>query len=373
MTSRPIVFRADASLDMGTGHVMRCLTLADAMREQGYACHFICREHPGNLIEFIRAQGHQAYSLTCPPMVVNSCSKDDGSSLAHAAWLAASQHEDAVACQELLEQIKPQWLVVDHYALDSRWEQMLKPYYGQLMVIDDLADRSHQCDLLLDQTFGRSAEDYTARVPANCNVLCGTHFALLRPEFAKMRMQSLQRRKNPEVKHILVTMGGVDSANTTGSILDGLDKADLPDGCEVTVVMGTSAPWLDSVRQQAASTSYPTTVLAGVSNMARLMTDSDLTIGAAGSTSWERCCLGLPAVMLVLADNQELVAAGLQAAGAVVVLPSADAIDVELPRAINGLLAEPFRMERMSAAGARLVDGLGVQRVVDAMGAYDVL
>lgn len=364
MKPRQVVFRADASLDMGTGHIMRCLTLANALREKDYECHFICRKHPGDLIEFIRTQGHYAHPLTYSPTTGSSHSKDEGAALAHAAWLGASQLEDAAVCQVMLEGIKPQWLVVDHYALDSRWEQALKPHYERLMVIDDLVDRSHQCDMLLDQTFGRQAEDYASWVPADCKVLCGSHYALLRPEFAEWRPYSLQRRYSPELKHILVTMGGVDRDNASGNILEALDRTNLPAGCQITVVMGTTAPWLETVRQQAATISHPTTVLAGVGNMARLMADSDLAIGAAGATSWERCCLGLPAIMVVLAENQRQVALGLESAAAVKVLPSADQINAELPGVLQAYIQSENGAAAMSAAAAQVTDGLGVQAVI---------
>lgn len=364
MTSRQVVFRADASLDMGTGHIMRCLTLANALREKGYECHFICREHPGNLIEFIRAQGHHVYPLACSPLPIHSSSEDEGTTLIHAAWLGTPQLEDAAACQEILKKIKPQWLVVDHYALDSRWEQPLKPYYERLMVIDDLADRSHQCDLLLDQTFGRQVDDYGLWVPAGCKVLCGASYALLRPEFAEWRSYSLYRRHASELKNILVTMGGVDRDNATGSILEALDKTDLPAGCQITVIMGAAAPWLDTVREQAAAISHPTTVLAGVSNMARLMADSDLAIGAAGATSWERCSLGLPTIMVVLAENQRQVARGLELIAAVNVLSSLDRIGAELPKVLQSLIQSENRLTAMSAAAAQVTDGLGAQAVI---------
>lgn len=364
MTSRQAVFRADASLDMGTGHIMRCLTLANALREQGYKCHFISREHPGNLIEFIRDQGHRVHLLACPSVMCSSRSEYEGKALAHAAWLGASQLEDAQACQEILETIKPQWLVVDHYALDSRWEQALKPHYESLMVIDDLTDRSHQCDLLLDQTFGRQAEDYAPWVPAGCKVLCGAHYALLRPEFAEWRPYSLYRRQAPNLKHILVTMGGVDRDNATGHILDALDETDLPAGCDITVVMGSTAPWLGNVREKAALISHPTTVLAGVSSMAQLMADSDLAIGAAGATSWERCSLGLPTIMVVLAENQRQVAHGLELVAAVKVLSSLDRIGVELPKVLHSLIQSESRLTAMSTAAAQVADGLGAQAVI---------
>lgn len=361
MKQREIVFRVDASLDMGTGHVMRCLTLANTLRERGSSCHFICREHPGNLIDFVRAQGYQVHSLSCPSTQMDST---DTPVLAHEAWLGASQTEDAAACEDILRQIQPTWLVVDHYALDVRWQKRLELFYEHLMVIDDLADRSHQCDLLLDQTFGREVAAYKHLVPAACNVFCGAEYALLRPEFAEWRVYSLARRQSGEMKRILVSMGGVDRENATGRVLDALDKLILPENCQVEVVMGGGAPWLEAVRKQAATLNYPTRVQAGVTEMARLMADCDLAIGAAGATAWERCCLGLPTVMVILAENQLAVARGLQTAGAAKVITSPELIPSELPRLLQKLIPSGQTLMTMSQAAAQVTDGQGVDSII---------
>nr|WP_298164615.1 UDP-2,4-diacetamido-2,4,6-trideoxy-beta-L-altropyranose hydrolase [uncultured Pseudomonas sp.] len=363
-----IVFRADASLQIGAGHVMRCLTLADTLTAQGAECHFICREHPGNLIKHIRSRGYSTHALPVLPSVgANSLGisvPGITSQLAHADWLGTTQEQDATECASILGELQPDWLIVDHYALDTNWERALKPHYRQLMVIDDLADRRHQCDLLLDQTFGRNPEDYKPWVPADCGLLCGSQYALLRPEFSALRPYSLQRRENSKLERLLITMGGVDKGNATGQVLQTLESSELPVNCQITVVMGATAPWLAGVRQQANQMSWPTTVLVGVSNMAQLMADSDLAIGAAGVTSWERCCLGLPTVMLILADNQQQVARGLEQAGAVSVLRGPEQIIERLPHLLSSLVSSPAQRATMSQAASRIADGRGVATVI---------
>lgn len=356
-----VVFRADASLQMGTGHVMRCLTLADALRVRGAECRFLCREHPGNLIGFIRDKGFPVEALPRGEAVP----ADAGPQTAHADWLGVGQERDAADCSPILAALNPDWLIVDHYALDSRWELALKPHCGRLMVVDDLADRAHACDLLLDQTFGRDAADYRALVPAGCMLLCGSQYALLRPEFAALRPASLQRRAEPRLRRLLITMGGVDKDNATGKLLEGLKSCALPADCRIVVVMGTTAPALADVRQRAEDMPWPTDVRVGVGDMARLMADSDLVIGAAGATSWERCCLGLPTVMLVLADNQRKVAGELAGAGAVCLLSDPARIVEELPPLLGDLLARPARLGSMSRRAAAIVDGRGAERVFD--------
>lgn len=354
-----VAFRADASLQIGTGHVMRCLTLADALAARGAECHFICRAHEGNLIDFIRSKGYVTHPLPAgaalPPSPAN---------LAHAPWLGATQSEDAAACAPVLAELQPDWLIVDHYALDIRWEQALKPHYHKLMVIDDLADRPHACDLLLDQTFGRDAADYRPLVPADCRLLCGSQYALLRPEFATMRPYSLQRRAQPALRELLITMGGVDKDNATGQVLQALRTCPLPADCRITVVMGATAPWLDEVRTQAQDMPWPTRVLIGVSDMAQLMANSDLAIGAAGATSWERCCLGLPTIMMVLAENQRTVAQELERSGAAKAIDLDQHVTMQLGELLVPLIADTAQLLHMSKCAASIVDGSGVSAVV---------
>lgn len=354
-----ISFRADASLQMGTGHVMRCLTLADTLAAAGADCRFICRDHPGNLAAFIRQHGYPVHllALSAIPEQVNPT--------AHAAWLGAGMAQDAEDTAALLSQLQPDWLVVDHYALDARWETLQRRHVARLMVIDDLADRQHDCDLLLDQNLGRLESDYDTLVPAHCTRLTGARHALLRPEFAALRAYSLQRRQAGTLRSLLVTMGGVDKDNATGRILQALACRSLPHDCRITVVMGATAPWRQEVTTLAATLPWPVDVRVNVSDMAQLMADADLAIGAAGSTSWERCCLGLPTLMAVLADNQREAASYIEDSGAAKLFY----INEQLPGQLAALLLR-CRDERgflhgMSLSGQHVTDGSGVKLVAD--------
>ncbi|VVO89825.1 UDP-2,4-diacetamido-2,4, 6-trideoxy-beta-L-altropyranose hydrolase [Pseudomonas fluorescens] len=362
-----VAFRVDASLQIGTGHVMRCLTLADALKLQGSECQFICREHPGNLIEHIRSKGFQVHVLPLKGSKTAILSDATASAAepqpAHATWLGSTQEEDADKCTAILRELIFDWLIVDHYALDARWETALKAHYQKLMVIDDLADRPHQCDLLLDQTFGRDSKDYTPWLPDACTLLCGSKYSLLRPEFAALRAYSLERRKEPQLDHLLITMGGVDKDNATGQVLQALKSTELPASCRITVVMGTTAPWLAEVRQQAEQMPWSTTVQVGVSNMAQLMADSDLAMGAAGATTWERCCLGLPTVLVVLADNQKMAAEILDKARAVVTLSLGKHLNAELSSIIDILRHDKRRMTNITEHAKNITDGTGCQFV----------
>lgn len=358
-----VVFRADASLQIGTGHVMRCLTLADALAARGANCQFISRAHPGNLIELVRSRGYIVHALPESPAGIEADLRaDPAQSVAHSHWLGVTQAQDAEACAPILADLQPDWLIMDHYALDARWERALKPYYRRLMVIDDLADRPHESDLLLDQTYSRKPEDYRAWVPASCRLLCGSQYALLRPEFAELRPYSLQRRNEPQLRQLLITMGGVDKDNATGQVLEALRACALPVDCRITVVMGATAPWLKEVERLAQNMPWPTQVKIGVRDMAQLMADSDLAIGAAGATSWERCCLGLPTIMLVLADNQRTIAQALHDSGSAQLV---DSKKIESQSLIPPQLIDFRRLSLMTKAAIAVTDGLGAGRIIE--------
>lgn len=361
-----IVFRADASLQIGSGHVMRCLTLATALREHGVVCHFICREHPGDLINQIRDLGFAVTALVTGSLDLQAVEKNGESLPAHAAWLGVDWQTDAEATRDVLQPLSPDWLVVDHYALDRAWEQALRPHCAQLMVIDDLADRPHDCDLLLDQNLGRAMADYAKLVPATSKVLTGTRYALLRPEFAALRDYSLRRRHPPKLQQLLINMGGVDQADATGQVLETLRQCPLPQDCHITVVMGLNAPWLATVLTLAADLPWPCEVKVNVNDMAQLMADSDLAIGAAGGTSWERCVLGLPTLIVVVAANQKPGAMALTEAHAAVLLNDADPYNATvLSMQLETL--DGLKLARLSKAASDLVDGSGTRRVVASM------
>ncbi|NOU22554.1 MAG: UDP-2,4-diacetamido-2,4,6-trideoxy-beta-L-altropyranose hydrolase [Methyloglobulus sp.] len=362
---KKVAIRVDASLHIGTGHVMRCLTLGNALRVKGAEVVFITRQHPRNLIGFIQQKGFVLHQLPLLPDGEKTTETGLPQKLMHSQWLGVSQHQDALECIPLLQEIQPDWLVIDQYAIDCRWQGLLKPYYKKLMVIDDLADRQHECDVLLDQNLGRKVSDYRELVPANARLLLGTDFALLRPEFTRWRDFSLKRRATkPELKHLLITMGGIDTNNVTGRVLTVLKDCALPSDLKITVVMGGAAPWLEQVKQQAAQMPNATEVKVNVANMAEIMADSDLAIGAAGSTSWERCCLGLPTLMVVLADNQLIIANALERTNAAYLIGDQAAIVNQLPVLMNQAMLSSVQLAAMSHAASAIVDGAGVERVI---------
>ena len=345
-----IIFRVDSSLIIGLGHLMRCLTLAQALKEKGSDVKFICRKHEGSLIEKVRSSGFIAYELEA----FKETQVD--TKLVHSNWLGVTQQKDADDCIEILKLDKVDWLIVDHYALDELWQKKLKPYYEKLMVIDDLADRKHQCDILLDQTFGCQQEDYLELIPKRCKLLLGSQYALLRPEFNKWRSYSLKRRSKPEFKQLLINMGGVDKDNITEKVLDKLKRCNLPKELKIIIVMGKFAPHLNNVKLTADTLPFKTKVKVDVGNLAEIMANSDIAIGAAGATSWERCCLGLSTIQIVIAKNQRTISKNLLKINAIKLLKNVK----ELPSVINNY---NIWIDGVSKSNRLVTDGLGLKKV----------
>jgi UDP-2,4-diacetamido-2,4,6-trideoxy-beta-L-altropyranose hydrolase len=295
-----VVIRTDASIRIGTGHVIRCLTLADALRRQGAACRFICRALEGHMAAAIRARGFDCTLLPAPEGPAPVGPPD------HAHWAGVDWRRDAEETRAALGSA-PDWLVLDHYAFDARWEQAVCPADTRLLVLDDLADRPHNADLLVDQNLGRRAEDYDGLVPDHCKRLIGPRYALLRPEFAERRAEALAaraERADQGIRHLLISMGGVDLPDATSKVLEVLPQCNLPDEARITVVMGTQAPALERVRALAAALPWQADVRVNVSDMAALMADADLAIGAVGTSALERIALGLPSICVPIAQNQ---------------------------------------------------------------------
>lgn len=354
-----IAIRVDAGKHIGAGHVMRCLTLANALKLRGADLCFICRPHEGHLGDRIVAEGHGLRLLPPPSQVVKS--KPNTEQIpAHAFWLGEKWDTDLNQTQAVLTGDQFDWLVVDHYSLDARWESAMRKFTRKIMVIDDLADRMHDCDLLLDQTLDRSLEFYKPWVQEGCKLLIGSKYALLRPEFRALRELSLNRRNKTQIKNLMVTFGGIDNDNITGRVLDALKDSPLPKACRIKVVVGARLPWLNNVKRVARGLPWPTEVLVDVSKMAQIMVDSDLCIGSAGSTSWERCCLGLPTLMMVLGINQQAIGWALEEKKAVIIFSEVS----DIKSNIEVLSRDPKRLDEMSQASSCVTDGSGLETVV---------
>ncbi|PVH27266.1 UDP-2,4-diacetamido-2,4,6-trideoxy-beta-L-altropyranose hydrolase [Pararhodobacter oceanensis] len=351
-----VAFRADASIEIGTGHVMRCLTLARALREAGASCQFITRDLPGHMGARITAEG---FDLTLLPAPQGPA--PEGPPL-HAAWAGVDWTQDSTETRAALA-TSPNWLVMDHYAFDTRWQNAACPKDTRLMVIDDLADRKHRCDLLLDQNLGRTDTDYDGLIPEDCTRLTGPRYALLRPEFAQRRAQALAARAHRGLQNLMISMGGIDAVDATSTILTALRAAPLPPDLTISVIMGRNAPALESVRALAQDMPFRTEIAIDVNDMAARMATADLAIGAAGATTWERCCLGLPSLIIETAANQSGIASAMAAAGAGLAPAPLNAPDFAQSLAATiAQAANPERLATMSNAAADICDGTGLNK-----------
>jgi UDP-2,4-diacetamido-2,4,6-trideoxy-beta-L-altropyranose hydrolase len=360
-----VYIRADASVEIGTGHVMRCLTLAEKLREYNAQVEFICREHKGNLIEWIR--NHKGFSVHALP--VNKNAQDVESVKKHYGLLETTCRNDAEQTAAIFKQSDKEidWLVLDHYALDIRWENSITPFVKKLMVIDDLANRKHNCDLLLDQNLNFEENRYKELVPEDCVFLLGPKYALLRKEFLIARNKL--RKRNAKIQRIIVSFGGSDPTNETEKALEAirlLKRSDI----KTDVVIGLANPKRTNL-ENVLETVQNTKLFVQVDNIAELFSNADLAIGAGGSTTWERCCLGLPCIIISTAENQLAIAKNACNSGLGVNLGYYKNCDsYQILQRLDNLINNPLEMQKMSAKSMVKVDGNGVERVINQMIAY---
>ncbi|MCX2497454.1 UDP-2,4-diacetamido-2,4,6-trideoxy-beta-L-altropyranose hydrolase [Plesiomonas shigelloides] len=285
-----VVFRVDASVAIGSGHVMRCLVLANELQRNGYHIRFACLPQRGDMCKFIEQQGYEVIYLSQPEKErVPQHSSD------YLAWLQRSVEEDAQEVIGYLDNVS--WLVCDHYALDKKWQQLIKNRTNvNIIAIDDLV-RKHTAEIVIDQTISRSQEAYHSAKLA----LTGIKYALLKPQFSQLRAYVNLRKPDLSLPRVLISMGGIDLPNATLAVLKTLENNAIK--CKITVLMNQRSPNFNKIANWCKQREYVTHI-AFSTDMANLMLNHDISIGAPGSTSWERACLGLPSIVIPLADNQ---------------------------------------------------------------------
>lgn len=353
-----ILFRTDSSLAIGSGHVMRCMTLARALRESGAQVKFICRDLDGNYIRHIKEQGFEVF-------ILEKKTSQLGVNLGlYEKWLSVSEDEDARETEIIFQKIKPDWLIVDHYGISDRWEKKMRPSAKRIMAIDDLANRSHQCDLLLDQNYyPNSATRYMGKVPSECKLLLGPQFAIVRPEFN----QVLSKSGNGHIKKVLIFFGAVDPLNETQKVLEAFKKLNSY-SFDITVVVGDVNPNKKSLEKLCASMKN-VKFYCQYEDMHSLMMNADLFIGAGGTTTWERCLMGLPAITISVADNQFETSRALGHYGACLFLGASNEVSSEnISDALNKLLESPSSVLKIATQAQSLMgreNFKGTQGVVD--------
>lgn len=334
-----VLFRADASVEIGSGHVMRCLTLADLLRRNGAEVCFVCKDLPGAARELLTDSGMSSF------------------------WLPGQLPEGEAADLHALRSVLPQstvfdWVVVDHYGLGKEWETDAKCLAKRVLAIDDLTNRSHDVDLLLNQNLFADAAAYQSLVPDETVLLLGPRFAMLRDEFSTTCVRDHPSRAS----RVLLNFGGSDPTGETVKSMLALQRLAFT---EVTVIAGAANPKFEDIAYMA---SPQWRVYRHTNDMAKWMCWADVAIGATGSSAWERCALGLPTVGVAVAENQLLIGEALAKAGAIEYLgPSMSVTVDDLAQALDACCNNVILRRTMSMLGQELVDGRGAGRVALAM------
>jgi len=343
MKVKNLVFRADSGMRIGWGHIMRCFSLGQIFKEKNVQVSFITKKLPNNISYFLEKNGFNIFYLNKKKY----------------CW-----KEDAIQTKKIIEDFgNIDWLVVDNYGLDIKWEKILKPYVKKLMAIDDMTLRVHECDLLLDQNYYENTKKlYFGFVPKECKILIGPKFALIRNEFHLMRKKL--KARDGKINRILVSFGGSDHINEILKVINAIKKLDYNE-INIDLVVTNSNKNLLKIKK-FFSTSPNIIIHHQNFNMAELMKNADLAIGAGGSSTWERCCMGLPSIVSVFAKNQLQLTKEMRKKGCIVNLGISKKISSkDYTNAIKHL--NKSTLSKMSKNGLKLVDGKGTSRVAKEM------
>ncbi len=341
MKNKALLIRADASTTIGTGHIMRCLGLAQAWRRSGDEATFV---------------------MATESPVLDQRLRDSGMNVRHINAALGSQ-DDVQQTLSLAKRIMIDWLVVDGYQFGATYQQAIKETGHSLLFIDDYGHADHYyADLVLNQNICADDSLYTNR-ESYTKLLLGTRYVLLREEFLTWKDWP---REVPEKAHkILVTLGGGDPDNATLKVINAINKLEIED-LEIKVIIGPANPHIASLKEALDLSPLTFHLLSSVENMPELMAWTDVAIAAGGSTCWEIAFMGLPNIVLVLAENQQGIAEGLAERGVTINLGWFDKVSVgDITDAVAGLLSDKERRENMISRYRQLVDGFGVGRVTN--------
>ena len=331
------VFRYDASPAIGFGHAVRCSAIAGHLGALGWRTTAAMQGDTAARGSWMRGFDRV--------VILEAADSDEPAALR----LAAGGPCDL--------------LVVDHYGWDARRERECRAWAKRIAVIDDLADRNHDCDLLCDSSLGWQPQDYAARVSASTILLLGPRYALLRPGFAKARHR-LERGRPSAVRRLFVNIGATDPTGLLPKIVNGIALTGFAGAADI--IIASQAPGRAALMRKLETAGFDGLLHVDADNVPELMAQADLAIGAAGATAWERCCLGLPSLVVVAAENQRHVAQGLAAAGAAQVLDS-DFSAADLAGLLAPLLSESAKRAAMAHRARRLCDGLGCGRMAEVL------
>ena len=346
------LIRADSGEDIGFGHISRCLTLAKALKNNGVDVCFVCKNHDGNSIGIIKKENIKVYLI--PLSETQSIKK-----INYSGCIGPSVKEDALQTIEVVKKYKPDFLIIDHYGIDIIWQRILKPFVKIIMVIDDIADRSHECDILLDQNwYPNSEKRYKELVPKNCVLFLGPKYALIKPEFSNYH--DFCRKIRREIGRIFIFFGGSDNFNLSSMALKVLTKK-IFKNIHIDIVLGESNPSIQEINA-LASRRKKTKVYIQTSAMEKIMSKCDLAIASGGVNTWERLCLGLNSLVITVAENQIESMKNLDNHGVVKLIGHANEINEELffEKVYEFIISKNFKKKKNKIIDC---DGKGANRV----------
>ena len=360
-----VAFRVDASVEQGTGHLMRCLVLANELRDRGHSCVFITQPFLPPLVSQIQNERHKVVLIN-PELKRISAYYHKNQYL---KWMARSLDNDAFETYSKIIEINPDILVVDHYAIDYEWMKYFLDLEIRTVVIDDLANRNHLCDILIDQNYGRSTKDYEYLVPKETTILAGSEFIFIKEDFRKIRNSSIYERTFRKANRINICMGGMDKDNSTQDVLEVIQNIDWLKEWHVDIILRSSSPHARDVEAFLAKMQPQTTIHFDSTNIAELFSLADLAIGAGGVTLWERCCVGLPSLLLTIADNQLPAAQALSNTHAVDYVGDIRQLDWtnKLFLRLERLANKPEAIKIMSRSASAICDGSGLNKVCNSI------
>lgn len=341
-----VIIRADASAHIGSGHIMRCLVLADELKAAGKDVVFVCRLLTGHSCEYIEQRGYRVLRVPSDiPLQLPSDPEEFRKDI------------DTVLRASSSSNPQTNWLIIDHYSIDHTWEKAVRNYFDGIFVIDDFSNRYHTADLLLNQNIpNEMAYRYHNLVPHHCKLLLGPEFLLLRPDFYTAR-RNLRNREG-KLNRLLVFFGGSDPTNETKKVLQTLKNMVIQD-IRIDIIIGRANHQVSSITQSCKEISN-VELHFQIENMAELIANADFALGAGGVSMWERCYLGLPSAVVIQADNQQEASSWVSNMGAVWYMGEHHQVTAQHYESIlYKALSSPQALEDMSSRGLELTAGKG--------------
>lgn len=346
-------FRADASSEIGTGHVMRCLAIAEELISRGKKASFVCEQIPNDLVIKLDEKNIPLLKIS-PPAKVNFNAND-----IYSRWLTASEEDDAQACLKVMTDIEG--VFVDHYAIGKTWEELILKRCQNLMVMDDLCNRPHHCQNLVDYNVYAGEKDYSRWVSKTTSLLTGSLYAPIRRDLQALRPQVKNHRG--QVKSVVISFGGADQAGHTLRAVEGLAQAQLrPE--KVRVILNPSSPTQAAVQSLCEKMGYK--LSAPTANIGQVLLESDLALGAGGVSQVERSFLGVPSLITFIAENQALLSQSMSALGICKLLGDGSAMTAYSWAQEIDIHSQNFEWLTVTQTkGLQLFDGQGCARIVN--------